>query len=81
MINAEALTKNSLQTIGDLHSQGNFGQKIKHLLTLLNGLLDEVNIQLRLAARGHTMQQRYVFRLKRFLYFVVGFLLRCVERM
>ena len=64
-----------------MHGQGDFGQKIKHLLSLLNRLLDEVNIQLRFAARGYTMQQRYVFRLKRFLDFVVGFLLRRVERM
>ena len=81
MINAETLTKNSLQTVGDLHGQGDFGQEIKHLLSLLNRLLDEVDIQLRLAARGYTMQQRYVPRLKRFLDFVVGFLLRHVERM
>ena len=81
MINAEALTKNSFQTVGDLHGQGDFGQEIKHLLSLLNRLLDEMDIQLRFAARCHTMQQRYVPRLKRFLDFVVGFLLRCVERM
>ena len=75
MINAKTIAKNFVQTFHDLYRESDLGQKIKHLLVIVESLLDEVDIHLGLATRSHAMKKHHVFlhHLKENL--VVSFLL------
>ena len=57
VIHAQAIAEHSFQSFGDLSGQGNFGQQIEYLLSLLQSLLDEVDIDFRLSARCYPVKQ------------------------
>ena len=63
MVNTQPLTKHPAQAVGYLLRKCNLRHKIQHLLTLLQLLVDEVDIHLGLATRGHTMEQTHIPRL------------------
>ena len=53
----------------------NLWQEIKHLLALVDGLLDEFDIDFGLTARGYTMKQHGLVLAKSSLDALIGFLL------
>ena len=79
MVYAEPAAEDSLQSLGHLHGEGYLGQEIEHLLALGDGLLNEMDIDLGLAAGGHAMEQHHVFLLPLRFYGVHGLSLCVVE--
>ena len=79
MIDAQPVTKNTLQATHDLHGQSNLGQEIEHLLFLFQCLTNQVDIEFSLTARGDTMQKGHVFLEERELNLVIGILLSNAE--
>ena len=57
MIDAQPVAEDPMQTFHDLYGQSDFRQKIEHLLMLFNGFSDKMNIDFRLSAGCHTMEQ------------------------
>ena len=51
------LPKMFAQARGDLRSQGDFGQEVKHLLFLAQKVVDEVDVYFGFAAGCYAMQQ------------------------
>ena len=81
MVDAQTVTKDTLETIHHLNSKRNLGQKIEHLLFLVEGLLDEVDIDFRLTAGRDAMKQRDRFLEEGKLCLIEGFLLGQTERL
>ncbi len=61
MVNGNLVAKNFLQPANDLGGEGYFRQEIQHLLAPLDRLLDQFDINARLAATGGTVQQQDIF--------------------
>ena len=57
MVDAQPVTENSMKALHDLYGQSDFRQKIEHLLMLLYGFSDKMNVDFRLSAGCHTMEQ------------------------
>ena len=57
MVDAQPVAENSMKALHDLYGQSDFRQKIEHLLMLLYGFSDKMNIDFRLSAGCHTMEQ------------------------
>ena len=51
------VAEHGLQAPGELGGQRNLGDKIQHLLALVEGVLYQVHIDAGLAAAGHSVQQ------------------------
>ena len=81
MVDAQTVTKDTLETIHHLNSKRNLGQKIEHLLFLFEDLLDEVDIDLRLTARRDAVKQCNRFLEERKLYLVECLLLGQTKRL
>ena len=81
MVNAQAVTKNPMEPLHDLHRERYLRQKIKHLLPPFNSLADKVNINLCLAAGGDAMEQNDILVLHLAQNAVVGFPLWRAERL
>ena len=81
MVDAQTVTKDTLETIHHLNSKRNLGQKIEHLLFLVEGLLDEVDIDFRLTAGRDTVKQRNRFLEEGKLYLVESLLLGKTKRL
>ena len=61
MIDAQTGAEHLPQPVHHLHGQGYLGQEIEHLLALTNHLMDEMDIDLGLARRSDSMEQRHRF--------------------
>ena len=82
VIDTQPITKYSFQSLGDLCSQGDFGQEIEHLTTaLFQGLGDEVDIDFGLATGGDPMKQTDILLTEAIDDGVVGCLLSRIEGM
>ena len=57
MIDAQPVAEDPMQAFHDLYGQSDFRQKIEHLLMLLYGFSDKMNVDFRLSAGCHTMKQ------------------------
>ncbi len=57
MIDQEAVAEYGTQAVGELRGKGYLRHQIEDLLALTQVLLDEVNINLRLARRGNPKKQ------------------------
>ena len=57
MVDAQPVAENSMKALHDLYGQSDFRQKIEHLLMLLYGFSDKMNVDFRLSAGCHTMKQ------------------------
>ena len=75
MINAKTIAKYFVKAFHNLYRESYLGQKIKHLLVIVESLLDEVDIHLGLSTRSHAMKKHHILphHLKENL--VVSFLL------
>ena len=62
MIDAEAVAKDSTKALHHLHRKGNLGQEVEHLAALVEGALNEVDIDLGLAARCDAVKKRDILR-------------------
>ena len=79
MVDAEAGTKDAAQTVHHLNSQRYLWQQVEHLAFLLQFTLNKMDVNLRLATGGDTVEQRHLFLHHREKNLVVGFLLGNVE--
>ena len=57
MVDAQPVAENSMKALHDLYGQSDFRQKIEHLLMLLYGFSDKMNVDFCLSAGCHTMKQ------------------------
>ena len=57
MVDAQTGAEDALQALHHLNGQGYFGQQVEHLLVALQGLLYQVDVELRLTARRDAVQQ------------------------
>ena len=62
MIDAEAVAKDSTKALHHLHRKGNLGQEVEHLAALVEGALNEVDIDFGLAARCDAVKKRDILR-------------------
>ena len=82
VIDTQPIAKHPLQTLGNLCSQGYFGQKIEHLTAaLFQGLGDEVDIDFGLATGGDPVKQTDILLTEAIDDGVVGCLLSRIEGM
>ncbi len=81
VVNAQTVTKDTLETIHHLNCKRNFGQEVEYLLFLVEGLLDEMDIDFRLTAGRDTMKQRNRFLEEGKLYLVECLLLGQTKRL
>ena len=79
MIDAQPVAEHRLQPLGYLYGEGNLRKQIKYLLVLVEGFLDQMNIDFGLPRGGHAVQQGY--RMSHHLqeYLVIGLCLRFVQ--
>ena len=67
MIDAQTRAKNASKPFGKLSRQHDFRKHVKHLLAFLDGLLNKVDVDFRLAAACHAMKKTDIMRLPLFL--------------
>ena len=60
VIDTKSVSKNPVKTFHNLHRKRNFWQEIKYLFMLIERLFDEVDIDLRLTAGSHSMQEHHI---------------------
>ena len=70
-----------MQSVHDLHREGDFGQEIEHLLVLLDSFLDQMNVDFRLAAGGYAMEQYHIVLHYLHQDAIISILLGCGERL
>ena len=80
VVDAQAGTENMSQTLRDLRSEGYFGKKVQHLLSLPDGFLYQMNVDFCLAACRDAVQQADIPALEILQDGVIGALLVLVQR-
>ena len=59
VVDAQTVAEDTAQAVHHLHRQRYLGQQVKHLLVAVNGLLNKVDVDLRLSAASHAVQQHH----------------------
>ena len=80
MVDAQPTAEDPLQTFHHLNGEGYLGQEVEHLLLTVEGLLDEVDVYLRLSTGGDAVKQGDVLLEEGKLYLVESVLLWSAER-
>ena len=80
VVDADASSEHTFQAFGDLRREGDFGKQVEHLLSVFDGLPDEMDVDFRLSAGGDTMEQADVFLPEVAEDGIIGCLLGRIER-
>ena len=59
MVYAQTVTKHTAQPLRHLNGKCNFGQKIKYLQALIDGLLDKMYVNFGFSARCYPVQKHH----------------------
>ena len=70
VIDPQSVSEDPFQAVHELGGQHDFGQQVEDLFVLLQCLVYEVDIYLRLAAGSHAMEQHHVVLLPLGVYLV-----------